>query len=60
MIVASARGGFYAPGSPQAAADFHEPYLKALFGFIGIDNRGVSTLRAGAAAFARLASSAAG
>ena len=38
VIVASARGGFYAPGSPQAAADFHEPYLKALFGFIGIDN----------------------
>jgi FMN-dependent NADH-azoreductase len=38
VIVASARGGVYAPGTAQAAADFHEPYLKALFGFIGIDD----------------------
>ena len=36
VIIASARGGLYAPGSPQAAADFHEPYLKALFAFVGI------------------------
>lgn len=36
VIVASARGGLYAPGTPQAAVDFHEPYLKALFGFAGI------------------------
>ncbi len=36
MIIASARGGLYAPGTPQAAADFHEPYLKGLFGFIGV------------------------
>ena len=37
VIVASARGGLYAPGTPQAAADFHEPYLRTLFAFIGID-----------------------
>lgn len=44
VIVASARGGLYAPGTPQAAADFHEPYLRTLFGFIGIDD--VAILRA--------------
>ena len=38
VIVASARGGLYAPGTAQAAADFHEPYLKALLGFMGIDD----------------------
>jgi FMN-dependent NADH-azoreductase len=38
VIIASARGGVYEPGSPQAAADFHEPYLKALFAFAGIDD----------------------
>ena len=38
VIVASARGGFYAPGTPQAETDFHEPYLKALFRFMGIDD----------------------
>jgi len=38
VIIASARGGLYAPGTPQAAADFHEPYLRGLFGFIGIRN----------------------
>jgi FMN-dependent NADH-azoreductase len=43
-IVASARGGLYAPGTPQASSDFHEPYLKALFGFVGIHD--VSVLRA--------------
>ncbi len=36
MIIASARGGLYAPGTPQAVADFHEPYLRGLFGFIGV------------------------
>jgi FMN-dependent NADH-azoreductase len=37
VIVASARGGLYAPGTAQADSDFHEPYLKTLFRFIGID-----------------------
>ena len=44
MIVASARGGIYAPGTAQADADFHEPYLKTLFRFIGIDE--ISLVRA--------------
>jgi FMN-dependent NADH-azoreductase len=44
VIIASARGGFYAPGTAQAAADFHEPYLKALFAFLGIDD--VAVVRA--------------
>ena len=37
VVIASARGGVYELGSPQAAADFHEPYLKALFALAGID-----------------------
>jgi FMN-dependent NADH-azoreductase len=36
VIVASSRGGFYGTGTPQAAIDFQEPYLRALFGFFGI------------------------
>ncbi|SDF46052.1 MULTISPECIES: FMN-dependent NADH-azoreductase [Rhodanobacteraceae] len=36
VIVASSRGGIYSPGSPAAAMDFQEPYLKALFGFLGV------------------------
>jgi FMN-dependent NADH-azoreductase len=29
-------GGAYAPGSPAAAFNFQEPYLRAIFGFIGV------------------------
>jgi len=36
VIVASARGGVYSEG-PAAGMDFQEPYLRAFFGFIGID-----------------------
>jgi FMN-dependent NADH-azoreductase len=36
IIVASSRGGLYAPGTPQEANDFQEPYLRAILGFIGI------------------------
>jgi FMN-dependent NADH-azoreductase len=36
VIVASARGGLYANGGPAAAYDFHEPYLRTLFGLIGV------------------------
>jgi FMN-dependent NADH-azoreductase len=36
VIIASARGGLYAPGTPQNANDFQEPYLRAILGFIGI------------------------
>jgi len=38
VIIASARGGLYAPDTPQAGNDFHEPYLRAVFRFIGIDD----------------------
>ena len=37
VIVASARGGFYAEG-PLAHMDFQEGYLRAFFGFLGIDD----------------------
>jgi FMN-dependent NADH-azoreductase len=33
VVIASARGGVYAEGSP---ADFQESYLKFLFGFLGV------------------------
>jgi FMN-dependent NADH-azoreductase len=36
VIVASSRGGFYAPGAPFEAFDFQERYLRAVFGFIGV------------------------
>lgn len=36
VIIASARGGFYSPGSPMAAVDHQESYLKSIFAFIGI------------------------
>ena len=44
VIIASARGGFYAPGTPQAESDFHEPHLRALFRMMGIAD--VTILRA--------------
>jgi FMN-dependent NADH-azoreductase len=37
VIIASARGGLYMPGTPQAANDFQETYLRAILGFIGIE-----------------------
>ncbi|MET0618188.1 MAG: NAD(P)H-dependent oxidoreductase, partial [Luteibacter sp.] len=30
------RGGIYSAGSPAAAMDFQEPYLRAVFGFLGV------------------------
>lgn len=36
LIVAIARGGVYSDGAPAAPLDFQEPYLRAVFGFIGI------------------------
>jgi len=38
VIIASSRGGLYGPGLPNAANDFQETYLKAVFAFIGIDD----------------------
>lgn len=36
MLVIAARGGSFKPGSPAEAYDFQEPYLRGIFGFIGI------------------------
>src|SRR5712691_9646704 len=36
MVVVTSRGGDYSSGSPLAAFDFLEPYLRAIFGFVGI------------------------
>ncbi len=36
IVVASTRGSRYGDGSANAAIDFQEPYLRALFGFFGI------------------------
>ncbi|MGQ7932316.1 FMN-dependent NADH-azoreductase [Paraburkholderia sp. D1E] len=38
VIVASARGGFYAASSPMASMDHQETFLTSFFGFIGIAN----------------------
>ena len=37
VIIALARGGFYAQGSPTEAFEFVERYLKAAFNFLGIE-----------------------
>lgn len=36
VIVASSRGGVFSAGTPTAAFDFQETYLRALFGFLGV------------------------
>lgn len=36
VIIAVARGGFYGEGSPSAAVEHLETYLKAAFGMIGV------------------------
>jgi FMN-dependent NADH-azoreductase len=36
MIVVSSSGSDYSVGSPMHALNFHEPYLRAILGFIGI------------------------
>jgi FMN-dependent NADH-azoreductase len=38
VIVAVARGGLYGPGTPNAAAEHAETYLRVVLGFIGITN----------------------
>jgi len=35
-VVVATRSGGYSPGSPREAFNFHDPYLTALLGFIGI------------------------
>lgn len=36
MMVITSRGGDYRPGTAAAGYDFQEPYLRAIFGFVGI------------------------
>ncbi len=36
MICITSRGGDYSPGGPLASLDFLEPYLRTIFGFVGI------------------------
>lgn len=36
VVLALARGGFYGPGSPYAAMEHCESYLRAMLGFIGL------------------------
>ncbi len=38
MICVTSRGGDYSPGTFMNAYDFQEPYLRAIFGFIGISD----------------------
>ena len=37
VIIAIARGGFYGEGSPAAALEHLETYLRGVFGFIGVE-----------------------
>ena len=37
VIIALARGGYYNPGSPAAALEHLESYLRGIFNFIGIE-----------------------
>ncbi|QFZ17125.1 FMN-dependent NADH-azoreductase [Saccharothrix syringae] len=37
VVVVTARGGSYAPGTPRHAFDFQEPYLRAVFSMVGLD-----------------------
>jgi FMN-dependent NADH-azoreductase len=36
VIVAISRGGFYGPGTPAAALEHLESYLRGIFGFLGV------------------------
>ena len=38
VIIASARGGAYGPGTPREAYDYQERYLRAVLGLIGLDD----------------------
>jgi FMN-dependent NADH-azoreductase len=38
VIMAISRGGFYGAGTPAAAAEHLETYLRVVFGFIGVKN----------------------
>ncbi|MGW4215080.1 FMN-dependent NADH-azoreductase [Lentzea sp. NPDC004789] len=39
VVVVTARGGSYKPGTPREGFDFQEPYLRAVLSMIGLDQR---------------------
>lgn len=39
VVVVTARGGSYKPGTPRAGFDFQEPYLRAVLSMIGLDQQ---------------------
>ncbi len=38
VVIASSRGGVFGPGTPGAVFDHQETYLRALFGFLGVQD----------------------
>lgn len=38
MLIVATRAGDYAKGGPREGWDFHEPYLRRVFGWMGIDD----------------------
>jgi FMN-dependent NADH-azoreductase len=36
VVIVTARGGAYGPGTPRATFDFQEPYLRSVLGLIGL------------------------
>lgn len=46
VVVVSARGGGYRPGSPYAPLDFQEPYLRAYFGKLGVRDENITFVHA--------------
>jgi FMN-dependent NADH-azoreductase len=38
VFIVTARGGFYAGDGAMKGYDFHEPYLRTVLGFLGLDN----------------------
>jgi FMN-dependent NADH-azoreductase len=39
VVVVTARGGSYKPGTPREGFDFQEPYLRAVLSMVGLDQR---------------------
>ncbi|MNR42172.1 FMN-dependent NADH-azoreductase [compost metagenome] len=49
VVVASTRGGLYGEGTPMAALDHQETYLRGFFGFLGVTD--ITFVRAEGLAF---------
>ncbi|GAA3122823.1 FMN-dependent NADH-azoreductase [Streptosporangium carneum] len=46
VVVVTARGGAYGPGTPREAFDFQTPYLRAYFGNLGVTEENLSFVHA--------------